>query len=263
MNNRSKAKQPTTAEAVSVDTTPAVTVPASTYKVLPWEKATDYKALRADMYRTYTPQGALECHLLDELAIAIWRKRRIYAAESAQITNEAAGLVDDTISGTRRNVHDMAVAANPELRGKIPARVDGAEILTAPTDTTEVGKARHQLQHWETMRTNLSMGRMKYREGVAALGEWRQYWSDGLRDHEYTNDIQGLVDFLDDYPMAEARADMVTAHTGEIREQVTATAVVRAARRASDLLKYEQHLDGKTRETLKMLVELQRIRMGG
>jgi hypothetical protein len=53
--------------------------------VLPWESADEFAQLQEALIQEYKPQGALEEHLVLEIANCIFRKQRLYKAENALI----------------------------------------------------------------------------------------------------------------------------------------------------------------------------------
>ena len=55
----------------------------SVHTVLPWEDKADYEALLTALVEEYAPHGPTEEHLVEEIAGAIWRKRRLRLAEAA------------------------------------------------------------------------------------------------------------------------------------------------------------------------------------
>jgi hypothetical protein len=65
----------------------------SRYTVLPREDEHAYKTLLEALVAEHKPQGATEEHLVEELAGAIWRKRRVRLGERASI-QAVLGRVD-------------------------------------------------------------------------------------------------------------------------------------------------------------------------
>src|SRR5713226_9292769 len=53
--------------------------------VLESELRTEYQGLLARLWKTVRPVGAIEEHLVETLATIIWRERRLYLAEGAEI----------------------------------------------------------------------------------------------------------------------------------------------------------------------------------
>jgi hypothetical protein len=156
-------------------------------------------------------------------------------------------------------------AALPAAGAEIPNRPEiGQTLMQGATDPKAAQKAYERIQHWTTIRRRLMCDEIGYRAVVREhLGEWRQYWADGIRMEEYTADSAGLAEFINDYPLDEYRTAYLDAHGGEVREQVAGQATFDYVTRARPLLSYEQHLDGKTKATIETLLALQRARLGG
>jgi hypothetical protein len=53
--------------------------------ILAGEDAQDYEALLAGLMRSVAPEGMLEQVLVEKVAVALWRQKRLVAAESAYI----------------------------------------------------------------------------------------------------------------------------------------------------------------------------------
>jgi len=74
----------------------------SKYTVLPWEDKSDYEALIQSLVDEYHPEGPTEEHLVEELAGAIWRKRRLRVGERAAHTQALSTTQLGTFSETSR-----------------------------------------------------------------------------------------------------------------------------------------------------------------
>jgi hypothetical protein len=61
----------------------------SRHAVLPWEDRAEFDALLASLVSDHMPWGAAEHHLVEEMAVIIWRKQRVVLAETA---SHRAGL---------------------------------------------------------------------------------------------------------------------------------------------------------------------------
>jgi hypothetical protein len=49
--------------------------------MLPWEDRAEFDALLASLVSDHMPCGAAEYHLVEEMAVIIWRKQRVALAE--------------------------------------------------------------------------------------------------------------------------------------------------------------------------------------
>ena len=57
----------------------------SAHLILPNESRKEFDALQAELQQEFMPQGVLEMSLVERIAIALWRQRRLVRAESAEI----------------------------------------------------------------------------------------------------------------------------------------------------------------------------------
>ena len=57
----------------------------SSHLILPNEIREEFDALVAELQQEFIPQGLLEMSLVERIAIALWRQRRLVRAESAEI----------------------------------------------------------------------------------------------------------------------------------------------------------------------------------
>jgi hypothetical protein len=92
--------------------------------VLPWEDRAEYERLLAALDAEHRPEGPTECHLLEELAGVVWRKRRLRLAEGA-----AAG---QGLGGFARSLREEADDARD---GAAAARELEAALAATPEDT--------------------------------------------------------------------------------------------------------------------------------
>jgi hypothetical protein len=95
----------------------------SRHAVLPWEDRAEFDALLASLVSDHMPCGAAECHLVEEMAVIIWRKHRVVLAESA---SHRAGLQ----RGLEWDHQRLVRRALPHLRLGI-SRVDDPKAAVA------------------------------------------------------------------------------------------------------------------------------------
>ena len=57
----------------------------SSHLILPNERREEFDAFQAELQQEFMPQGVLEMSLVERIAIALWRQRRLVRAESAEI----------------------------------------------------------------------------------------------------------------------------------------------------------------------------------
>lgn len=70
--------------------------------LLTGEDPAEYQALLTDLRKTLRPAGALEAALVEKVAVAIWRQKRLVAAEAATI--ELSRAPDDDILADTLNL---------------------------------------------------------------------------------------------------------------------------------------------------------------
>lgn len=110
--------------------------------VLPHESRQDFETLLYELQDEYLPNGQTERTLVEELATILWRKRRVLAAEGAQINSGIACAMANSL-----RLVNTATPFLPRITGNelsddesLPVR----EIL-AP-DTDGLGRRRKDLQ---------------------------------------------------------------------------------------------------------------------
>ena len=75
----------------------------SSHLILPNESREEFDALQAELQQEFMPQGVLEMSLVERIAIALWRQRRLVRAESAEIElrqSDARSMASKEIRGS-------------------------------------------------------------------------------------------------------------------------------------------------------------------
>ena len=66
----------------------------SRHTILPWEDRSEYDHLLGALVTEHAPDGPTEEHLVEELAVIIWRKRRLRMGRGGCISGEAPSRCD-------------------------------------------------------------------------------------------------------------------------------------------------------------------------
>jgi hypothetical protein len=237
----------------------------SRYTVLPWEDPAEYDALVAALVAEHAPHGAIEAHLVEELAGVLWRKRRLRLAEGAAYRRGLA----QTLGPFRKT----AKAALIHLQVEVPAEGVADAIRASAVDGEEEKSELEQDEAVIRRALELLNSRRNdpYEAATAALREdTQQWWVDALardpaeleEDEEaFTANAEGLRRFLEDEVLRwfEARKKEL-ANRPLIREQAFGESL--DPDKLERLGRYEVHLDRKLERMLAMLLRLKDLRQG-
>jgi hypothetical protein len=83
----------------------------STVVVLRGESRAEYLSLLTGLQQDFQPQGTLETVLVESLAVLWWRKRRLYQAESAEISEKIKFTGSDSFANQYIEAWDLSRAA--------------------------------------------------------------------------------------------------------------------------------------------------------
>ena len=229
----------------------------SRYTVLSHEDGAEYGALLAALIQEHQPAGPTEAHLVEELAGAIWRKRRVLQAEGAAI--------NQGLKGSARDAERVIPAAAPfemgmsgkgtdirDLVGMTPEEVAEAQLYAkADLDAT-----------WKASAVLRRGGPRAYSKALRALqDDSRDWWLKCVSDGEYTETAEGLTAFVAEHlePFCYA-AEKEARHHEAIKAQALGEGL--QVYRLEKLNRYEIHLDRKFERTLAMLLKLKELRRG-
>jgi hypothetical protein len=249
----------------------------SRHAVLPWESRAEFEALLASLVGDHMPEGASEHHLVEELAVIMWRKQRVLLAEAASyraglqrgLEWDRQDLVRRALSHRRVGMfeaHDprAAVAASPggseaELEQLIADEAgtkEAVEILEdGKPEAYEMALAAltHDIRDWwDEALLESSM--------VRALAEDACAESNDHGGEEFCRpSVASLLAFLEDVV-----SDWLQTRRREIEDrlQIRSQALGEAldVERLDKVARYETHLDRKLARTLAMLFKLQEMR---
>jgi hypothetical protein len=235
----------------------------SQHTVLPWEHREQYRVLLEALVAEHKPEGATEEHLVEELAGAIWRKRRLRLGESAA-HHRALRRASDPYQHT-------AEAALINLAGVVEANRVGDAIRATDEQTAGdiMDLEEDQAMTEDALKILVNTSASAYSRALTALrDDTREWWQEQLSrvreeyDEEqkpYSANAEGLQRFLKDevMPWCEKRRQELE-YRPLIREQAFGEAV--DPDRLERLARYEVHLDRKLERMLAMLLKLQELR---
>jgi hypothetical protein len=240
----------------------------SRHTVLAHEDGAEFGDLLAAMAAEHRPAGPTETHLVEELAGAIWRKRRVLQAEGASINR---GLL--AVSKAR---HDRPTDPDGPARAAVPFEPKMAEtrlnfpvelaeaIREAPAQTrqravdAETGLAA-TLRAAEILRRG---GGRAYDKALRALTAGSaESWAECLEDEDGEATAESLTKHIDDFLLPLCRGMVLEVDSHEaIKAQTLGEGL--QAHRLEKLNRYETHLDRKFERTLAMLLKLKALRLG-
>lgn len=227
----------------------------SRHTVLAHEDGAEFADLLAALVAEHQPVGPTETHLVEELAAAIWRKRRVLQAEGASINQGLKGSVRDServipaaapfeagLSGKGTDIRDLV--------GMTPEEV-AAQQREARADLDATYKATAILRRG---------GPNAYDKALRALrADSRDWWRDFVADEEYPETAEGLDEFIRTHLAPVCRqTEMEARHHDAIKAQALGEGL--QAHRMEKLNRYETHLDRKFERTLAMLLKLKELR---
>lgn len=240
----------------------------SRHTVLSHEDGSEYESLLAALVAEHQPTGPTETHLVEEMAGAIWRKRRVLQAEGASINR---GLL--TVSKAR---HDRATDPDGPARAALPfepTMVDTrlnhpaelAEVIReSPAQTRQRARdADEELAATSRAATILERGGARaYERALRALTTASANdWTSSVEAGEETATNDDLSKHIRGFLLPYYRQMVVEAQGhNAIRDQTLGEGL--QAHRLERLNRYEVHLDRKFERTLGMLLKLKELRRG-
>ena len=231
----------------------------------------------ASLVGDHMPEGASEHHLVEELAVIMWRKQRVLLAEAASYR---AGLQ----RGLEWNRQDLVRRALSHRRvGMFEAHDPRAAVAASPGGSeAELDQLiADQVGTKEAVRILRSGQPNAYEMALAPLtDDIRDWWDEALlessmgralaedacaesNDHgeeEYCRpNVVSLLGFLEDVvsDWLQTRRQEIESRV-QIRTQTLGEAL--DAERLDKVARYETHLDRKLGRSLAMLLKLQEMR---
>ena len=240
------------------------------------ESRAEYDALLNGLIENLQPQGKLEKVLVENLAILLWRKRRLLQVETAEI-EKAQQFVNWDLA-LQNKVGELEYA---QLKGASDAKLGHSNPLLLIRNAIEILNV-HRLcfmaddsQHIDAIRRTLK-SIYGYQDGGPQPYGWRQMSlmlskllssaaaKQGKEDSEDPPDVKQLVDKAicqEIMRLAKLHDDVAKVETWRREHNVAATRV--PSQEVSDrLIRYEAHLSREFDRTLTQFERLQRMRLG-
>ena len=240
----------------------------SRHTVLAHEDGVEFDDLLAGLVAEHQPAGPTETHLVEELAGAIWRKRRVLQAEGASINRSLLA-----ISKTR---HDRPGDTDGPARAALPFEpsmsdthlnhpASLAEAMRAtPVQTTERAiEAAEDLAATSRAVEILRLGGARaYKQALQALTpESADSWFSSLEEGDTAATAEDLSKYLYDFLLPYCKRAAIEAQNHDaIKAQTLGEGL--QAHGLEKLNRYETHLDRKFERTLAMLLKLKELRRG-
>lgn len=240
----------------------------SRHTVLAHEDGAEFGELLAALVAEHQPAGPTETHLVEELASAIWRKRRVLQAEGASINR---GLL--SVSKAR---HDRPTDPDGPVRAALPfepkmadtrlnSPVELAEaVRETPTETRqrEIEAAEDLAATQRAAEILRRGGARAYDRAMRALDSSSVEWfANKLDDDEVQATSESLAKFIEEELLPYCRQVVIEVQSHEaIKAQTLGEGL--QAHRLEKLNRYEVHLDRKFERTLAMLLKLKELRRG-
>ncbi len=240
----------------------------SRHVVLAHEDGAEFGDLLAALVAEHAPAGPTETHLVEELAGAIWRKRRVLQAEGATINR---GLL--AVSKAR---HDRpldpdgparaAVPFEPQMAGtrlNHPVELADAIRLTPEQARERITEAEDDLEATLAAAGILRQGGVGlFKRAFRALTlSSAQAWIGLVDAGDVTPSAEGLSKYIHEFLLPFCRQSVVEAHAHDAVKAQTLGEGLQADR-LENLFRYETHLDRKFERTLGMLLKLKELRRG-
>ena len=238
----------------------------SRHAVLAHEDGAEFGDLLAALVAEHAPAGPTETHLVEELAGAIWRKRRVLQAEGATINR---GLL--SVSKAR---YDRPTDPDGPARAALPFEPQLADTrLNHPVELAEaIREAPAQTQERtrdvdEDLAATTRAGMILQRGGARAYDRAlraltpgsAESWADNLEGGDSAATADDLAKYVSEFLLPFCRQMVVEAHG---HEAIKALGEGLQAHRLEKLNRYETHLDRKFERTLAMLLKLKELRRG-
>lgn len=227
----------------------------SRHAVLAHEDGAEFGDLLAALVTEHQPAGPTEVHLVEELAGAIWRKRRVLQAEGASI--------NQGLKGSARDSERVIPSAAPFEAGLSGKGTDIRDLVGMTPEEVAVQQrdARADLDATDKATAVLRRGGPSaYERALRALrADSRDWWREFVADEEYPETAEGLDEFIRTHlaPVCH-QTEKEARHHDAIKAQTLGEGL--QAHRLEKLNRYETHLDRKFERALAMLLKLKELR---
>ena len=222
-----------------------------------WEPLEQYQALLADLETEHMPQGATERHLVEELALTIWRRRRLRAAEQVEILKGlplGTGEINYSDTGRKFVANQLRT-----ITGTNDNKLNPGEFLRLGDDERDkkMKDCAGAMAGLDEALMLLESGKdADYTKAVNAVNECGLDW---VAENDWRVDADELRSELIDYRSRTLEPRLQSLrHARTIAMLATAYSYTRA--NTLDLMKMDLALNRKMAETLAMLSRLQELR---
>jgi hypothetical protein len=238
----------------------------SQHMVLAHEDRSEFDALLVALVEEHQPSGATELHLVEEMAGAIWRKRRVLQAEGATINR---GVLE-----VAQRHHGLSGAWNSPVRAAVPFEPMLKESrLNQPSELAEMMRESKNdaAQRFSEVEADLAAseramailrrgGTRAYDRALKALNDTSaECWANAIDSGDWQDGADGLQRYLSEDLLPFCRQALVEGrHLGAIKAQTLGEGL--QAHRLEKLNRYETHLDRKFERSLAMLLKLKEIK---
>lgn len=225
--------------------------------VLPHEDAGEYADLLAALIEEHRPTGMTERHLIEELAVIIWRKRRVLLAEGARINEGLKSAVNNPMT--------VMPSAAPFQRGLSGQNADLPDLLTATPEEIIERQRNAELDLAATRKAAAILrkgGANAYEKARRTLiPESRDWWDEYVEEEESLATADGLAKFICEHlePIC-IRMVQEARFVPAIKAQTLGEGL--QAHRLEKLNRYETYLDRKFERTLAMILKMKELRGG-
>lgn len=236
--------------------------------VLAHEDADEFAELLAALVAEHQPTGPTETHLVEELAGAIWRKRRVLQAEGATINRGLLAVSKarydrplDSEGPARAAVPFELQMINTQLNH--PAELAGLVRLTPEQAKQRLIEADADLEAALIAASILRRGGARaYHRALRALTpDTAASWADEVDSGDASATADDLCKHIEEFLLPYCRQAALEAHNHKAIKAQTLGEGLRADR-LEKLNRYETHLDRKFERTLAMLLKLKELRQG-
>ena len=226
--------------------------------VLAHEDAGEFADLLTALMEEHLPTGITERHLIEELAVIIWRKRRVLMAEGASINRGLQSVVHNS-------KNSPVAAAAPFERNLSQDGMDLPDLLTATPEEVNTDQQNALVDLAATRKAALILrngGANAYERARRALiSDSRDWWDEHVKEKSFAATAEGLAQFIcESLEPACVRIEQEARFQPAIRVQTLGEGL--QAYRLEKLNRYETHLDRKFERTLAMLLKLKQLRTG-
>lgn len=238
--------------------------------VLEWESQAEYLSLLKGLRADFAPHGTFEATLVENLAVLLWRKRRLFQAEKAEVSEKREFAVSDSVADQFVEAWDRSRAArasggllkhynNLHLVQEAKSLFVGLRHMVIKVGfRNDLGILAKLYGQDQTGAQPFGL-RLSY-EGYATRATQALQRGDISEDVKLREEMAALIDReIESLTMRETFLE-----TGNDRRQAYASqsAIVPGQEVSDRLLRYETHLTRETDRILTRLERLQRMRKG-